>query len=536
MNGALLKRALVGTSRAGALAPPDREHPAEALLAGLTACDPETDLLLRAGLQAVFSAAGRRADEAVAPLPAAPPETARRPGDRLAGLLRGGLTLDASGLFGGLLDELAARNLRLPHELLPEVLTLSDPTLRQKLLPVLGERGRWLAGLNPYWAWGRQALGTQSEAPTPDHLQRLLQEADLPERCRALGVWRRLDPAAAREFLAGTLAGDSADVRGRLVSELAARLSPADEPFLETCLDDRSAVVRRVAAQLLARLPDSGLAGRMRDRGQAMLTSQKGGLVFQTLTLACAPPEAIDKGWERDGIPRKPAGGGGQRAGWVEGVFELIRPSHWVTHFGATPEELLAGLRDDPFGPSLVAGWSRACRKFATDDPTTARWILPLLDHWEAALDRQPEAERGSILEQITTLLPALDPGVAEARVLDLIEHRRGREETAVLGLLDALPGRWSDRSAQRFLEQTRSVLRQASDGFATQWISRLPLAARAIPPGQFSAALQPWDLSTDKARTAWSVAALEREIDRFQEVVRLRRDFHEVVSSSSSS
>jgi hypothetical protein len=536
MNPALLKTALVGTSRAGALPPPDRAHPAEALLADLAARDPESDLLLRAGVHAVFTAAGRRADGAVPPLPAAPRETARRPGERLAGLLRGGLTLDAAGLFAGLLDELAARNLHLPPELLPEVLALADTTLRQKLLPVLGERGRWLAALNPQWAWGRQADAAQSEPPTPDHLQRLLQEADLPERCRALGTWRRLDPAAAREAVAGSFAADSAEVRGRLLAELATGLSPADEPFLETCLDDRSAVVRRVAAQLLARLPDSALAGRMRDRGQAMLTSQKRGLVFQSLTLACAPPEAIDKSWERDGIPRKPTAGGGQRAGWVEAVFELIRPSHWVTHFDATPQALIGGLRDDPFGPSLVAGWSRACRRFAADDPASRSWAVPLLDHWEAALDQQPEAERSSILGHIESLLPMLEPTAVETRVLDLIERRRGMEQTAVLGLLDALPARWSDRCAQRFLDQTRLVLRQASDGFATQWISRLPLAARAIPPGQFAAALQPWDLSTDKTRTPWSLGTLEREIDRFQEVVRLRRDFHEVVCSSSSS
>ena len=536
MNPQLLRTALVGTSRGSAGMPLDREHPAEALLAGLAPSDPESDLLLRAGLQAVFAAAGRMCDEGVAPLPAASPETALRPDDRLAGLLRGGLALDASGLFAGLLDELAAHNLHLPHELLPELLPLTDPTLQQKLLPVLGERGRWLGSLNSQWGWGRQADETQTLPPTPDDLRQRIQEGELTERCRALAAWRGLDPAAAREFLAGTLTGDSAEVRGRLLSELATGLDPADEPFLEACLDDRSAVVRRVAAQLLARLPESALTRRMCDRGQAMLTCAGRGLDSATPTLVCAAPEAIDKGWERDGIPRKPAGSGGQRAGWVEGVFELIRPSHWVTHWGASPEALIEGLREDPFGPSIVAGWSRACRRFAADDPASAHWASPLWDHWESALNRHPEAQQGAILEHLSSLLQTLDASAAQTRVMDLVERRRGMEEPAILGLLDALPHRWSERCARQFLDQTRAVLRQASESFALHWIRHLPLAARAIPPSQFAAALQPWDLTAQKSRSPWTVTALERELDRFQEVVRLRRDFHEVVNSSSSS
>ena len=535
MNADLLRIALVGTSRAKGPLPLDRDHPADALLAGLPPSNPESELLLRAGVQAVFGAAGRLAEVGVPALPEAPVETARRPGERLAGILQTALALAAQGLFGEMLDELADRQLHLPPELLPEVLDQADPRLRHRLLPVLGERGRWLAGLNPQWAWVGQAANPTEDHPDLQRLHQIFLEGELAERCRALTAWRRVEPTAAREALAATLAQENAEGRGRLVAELAVGLSPADEPFLETCLDDRSTVVKRTAAQLLSRLPGSALAARMRERCQMMLTAGKKGLVFTKLTLACTPPESIDKSWERDGIAQKPAGGRGPRAAWTEGVFELVPPSHWVAHLGDAPEVLINALHDDPFGSSVLAGWTRACGRFGGDDPQSARWALPLLDHWSAALGPAKDPEQRLLVEQMQGLLAVLGPAEAENYVLDLLWKRHGEGESAMLALLEALPARWSVAGARRFLDLTRSVIRKSPDDFVFHWFSRLPLAARAIPPGLFAAALEPWDLTTGKSRTTWVTSALERELDKFQEIVRLRQSFHDVVSASAS-
>jgi hypothetical protein len=534
MNAELLKIALVGTARAKGLSPRDDGHPAEGLLARVPMSDPESELLLRAGVAAVVAAAGHLAEGEVQPLPEAPAETARRPAERVGGLLQTALALDAQGLFGGMLDELAARNLHLPHELLPEVLELSDSRLRQKLLPVLGERGRWLARLNPQWSWVGQVGLSPSGQPDLERLQQLFHEGELPERCRALAAWRRVDPNAAREALLVSLPRENAETRGRLVSELAIGLSLADEACLETCLDDRSAVVRRIAAQLLSRLPASALATRMRARGEGMLAAGKKGQVFKSLTLACTPPESIDKSWERDGIPQKPTGGRGQRATWTEAVFELIPPSHWESHLGAGPDVLIQALRDDPFGPSVVAGWTRACCRFAEVDPQSARWAPALLESWSAALGQAKEPERHQLVEQMQGLLSVLEPNEVEAYVLELLWQRHGEGEVAIVELLEALPARWSAPGARRFLDLTRSVIRKSPDNFVFVWFNRFALAARAIPPELFAACLEPWDLTTAKSRTTWIDATLERELDKFQEVIRLRQSFHDALSSSA--
>ena len=104
----------------------------------------------------------------------------------------------------------------------------------------------------------------------------------------------------------------------------------------------------------------------------------------------------------------------------------------------------------------------------------------------------------------------------------------------AIVELLEALPARWSAPGARRFLDLTRSVIRKSPDNFVFVWFSRFALAARAIPPELFAACLEPWDLTTAKSRTTWIDATLERELDKFQEVIRLRQSFHDALSSSA--
>ena len=166
-----------------------------------------------------------------------------------------------------------------------------------------------------------------------------------------------------------------------------------------------------------------------------MLTAGKKGLVFKALTLACAPPESIDKSWERDGIPQKPTGGRGQRAAWTEAVFELIPPSHWESLLGAPPEALIEALQDDPFGPSVVVGWTRACCRFAGDDPPSARWAPALWKYWSTALDQAKEQERGPVVEPLQALLAVLGPAEREASVLDLLCQRQGAGDVSLLEL-----------------------------------------------------------------------------------------------------
>ena len=530
MMSDLTRMALVGTSRSANSATLDVDHPAEALLAGREQADPESILLLRAGVHAVYAAAGRAAEPDVAAIPEAPPETARTPGGKLLGILQNAMAADSKDLFGEMLRQMAAGNLHLPHELLPLALSVSDTTLRERLLPVVGERGQWISRFNPEWSWVYEGIGTLSDSDQ-ERLQQVWDEGAIPERCRVLAAWRRSNPAEARDKLAATLPQESAEHRSRLLGELETGLSYDDEAFLEKCLDDRSSGVKQIAAGLLSQLPGSALSLRMCERARAMLSAQKTGIVFKKLVVACSPPETIDKTWERDGISQKPPGGRGKRAFWAESVLQAVPPSHWVKQLGAAPEALIEAVREDTFGQSVLLGWSRACARFAASDAECAQWVKPLWAYWEDVGSRAQGQARVAIVEEMKTLQEVMSAPDAEQGVLELLWKNHNSGESEAITLLERLPRPWSSHFSQRYLQLTRSVVEKSSDNFAYQWMNTLHMAGRAIPPDLFTTALAPWDLTADQTRTSWALSSAERELERFQETIRLRQSFYAEVS-----
>ncbi len=84
-----------------------------------------------------------------------------------------------------------------------------------------------------------------------------------------LTALRARHPALARDLLAGTWTTERAEDRLMFLDSLRTGLQPADEPFLEQALSDRSRNVLATAAELLSSLPDSALAGRMAARAAA---------------------------------------------------------------------------------------------------------------------------------------------------------------------------------------------------------------------------------------------------------------------------
>ncbi len=73
-------------------------------------------------------------------------------------------------------------------------------------------------------------------------------------RCAAFATLRRTDPDAARVILAAKAADENADVRLRLIAGMAAGLSIADVPYLQSLVSDRAPKVKACATSLLARL------------------------------------------------------------------------------------------------------------------------------------------------------------------------------------------------------------------------------------------------------------------------------------------
>jgi len=531
----LLKSALVGT----ATQPLAREtmHPADAVF-GTMDTDAERLLLLKAGVRAVWRQAGYVPRRDLPLLPPSPPDAASSWNELAVAALRAALTGEAKDLLPEFLERLAATGRTLPPELLPDALApiARSNELRAMIRPVLGERGRWLARLNPDWSW---AAGEQVTLADPAALATIWEEGTPGERVEALMRLRELDAADGRARLAAAFKIEKADVRLRLIDGMTVGLSMEDEPFLEEILSNRSEAVRAAAAGLLAHLPESRLVRRMVERADAMLAVERTGLLKRKHKLTAVPPSEIDKEWLRDSVPKDvPAGTGrGKRAVWLETVLGYVPLRHWAARFDMSPQDLILAARDDEFGDSTIRGWSRAAARspsLASDDSV---WSLALAEHWarqageatDARSDAKLLVEATDLLRQ---LLPHLRPADADRLVAALLDQSsRGdihRVGTAVLTLLQGLPRPWSADLSRIYLTSARTAMADKQPrGY--WWANTLPAAAAGIAP----------ELLDEAQRVASELASDEAspyrgQLGRFIEATRLRRAFLQAIPNLS--
>jgi hypothetical protein len=524
----LTKIALVGTSRhAGALPIDDA---IATLLPDFSGDDREEQTLVQAGTKSIYGMAGGRPLADVGAVDPALPETERAASRKLAGLLQNALAAGAGDLLIEFLRRMQASRVLLPPDLLPEMLVCSDAEVRRQMLTVLGERGLWLSRQNPDWSWVEKGVSHLTEADQ-NELARVWDQGAIAERCQALAVLRRCDSGAARGWLSQIFSREKPNHRVNLLEAFETGLSADDEAFLEECLADRSSSVVQMAARLLCRLPNSALAGRMRARGEALLSVEKKGFLRKKPRLVCTPPEKIDRDWERDGVPAKAPAGKGLRAFWAETTLAAIPPSHWPEHLGLAPAALIESVAEDSFEDAVLAGWTQAATRYAAGDAGSAEWLLPLWQHWAGAAGRMKGRGRADALERLKGLLPAMSREQAEQGLRELFETAQKTDDVESLALVPLVPRPWSADFGRRFLAIVRQILKKRSDNAAYQWAGALFTAARAIPAEVFPTALAPWEVPESGASAAWHVNALQREVDKFIETVQTRQSFLEEIN-----
>lgn len=298
-------------------------------------------------------------------------------------------------VLGEWLAVAAGSGRRVPPHVLPDLLERGrrDRSIRAWLGVLAGRRGRWLAGLNPAWAFLLdEPTGESWEYGSP---------ADRRAHLRAV---RAADPAAARELLEGTWERETPEDRAEFAEALGVGLSMADEPFLERALDDRRREVRQSAANLLAGLPDSRLAGRMARRAAACLTVSGGRVEVR-------PPLECDAAMERDGVRAKPPRGIGERAWWLQQVVARAPLRMW-----AEPRVML-GLRISDWDAEVKAGWVRAAvlqreagwarAMFAHDPIADLLGVLPPEEQQELAAEFVKNQDMDS---QLIMVLGGVEP------------------------------------------------------------------------------------------------------------------------------
>lgn len=306
----------------------------------------------------------------------------------------------------------SAKRVRVAPALVPALLDwwARQPSAPEPVFTVLGTHGPWLAALNPDWNGPTPHAHIPADAADADERW---QTGTTPERTALLLAIRRHNPTRALELLRSTWSTDGADERRRFVEALTEHKSQSDEPFLEAALDDKSKLVRRAAATLLALLPQSRLRARMNERARACIAVEtKRGLLKRSTRIALNPPAHFDESWQRDAI-EEPAGNGlGKRAWWLQQILTAAHLSVWTETSGLEPAAVLQAIQaDDFYEPAFNAILDAASTRA---DPS---WCAALLDHLLAS--------KSPVQGQLRALWRHLAPDQREPLVLAALAQKR---------------------------------------------------------------------------------------------------------------
>ena len=374
----LLKAALVGTARH-----PTEKWAGEGELASTLSKiqrqpgeDREGQLLNAAACINSYLRAGRQPARLPAPRKSAKPFTKDDlPACSAAAGLRLSDLLDArSRELAREWFSLAARaGQRAPDRLLPRLLGAGsrNQDFALAVLPILGQRGAWLAAQNPSWNYVDMS-DPERTWRTGKRFHRLLM----------LRYLRETEAASARELVASTWNEETARERAAQLEALATGLSMEDEPFLEDALDDRAKSVKSVAVELLSRLASSRFVSRMTARAHEILTVERGRGWLSRPSLALELPEALDEAALRDGIAFGARDKGTRRSDWAGAILSAVPPSTWSQQLKSRPDKAIELAHASDWDELLVDAWCLAAQRHRDED-----WAVALLQADESRAD-----------------------------------------------------------------------------------------------------------------------------------------------------
>jgi hypothetical protein len=280
-------------------------------------------------------------------------------------------------------------------------------------------------------------------------------------------------------------------------------LSAADEPFLEAALDDRSKDVRRHAADLLSRLPESALSARMVERLRPLLVwtpAQRARLLPPTVARAArievTLPESCDAAMIRDGVEAKAHPAVGEKAGWLLQMLSVVAPATWPALWNAAPADLVRAAGASEWQQVLLQGWAAAAVRHG--DPMWA----------EALLGALSALRTDDTLNHLIALLPVAR---WEALVLDSLRANAGplRMNHPAGVLLQARPALWSAALSRAVLDRLLPAI--GAGKLPPHWDVRqlLQQAACSLAPAVLPEALRRWPVAPDSG-SPWIAAGDE--------------------------
>jgi hypothetical protein len=182
-------------------------------------------------------------------------------------------------------------------------------------------------------------------------------------------------------------------VRTALLEALAVRLGPDDKPFLDKLAADRAETVKRLAAQLLARMPSTeGFDARIAAAAACFVVPSKGGLSGLMTAIGIGNGSKLtftlpanSKNWAEMQAAR-------------ERLFAGLPLAQLAAAVNSTPSEIIAAVADDQilmqFLDTAIAEGDKATTtrivgaRLAANDWAPSHVIIQLADKARAVMDQ----------------------------------------------------------------------------------------------------------------------------------------------------
>jgi hypothetical protein len=248
-------------------------------------------------------------------------------------------------------------------------------------------------------------------------------------------------------------------------------LSAKDEEFLMQALRDKRKEVRRAAAGLLVRIPESAFSKTVLARGLEALRfvpGTEGRLLkrAEPARIEVTLPGEQDHTLSAHGIDTKPPKGIGEKAWFIIQLTELLPLNAWTDAWKAAVPEIIAAALAGDWGANLLEGWTRAA-------------IAQKNSEWAAAIfPRALELEK---YDRLGALLQAMSPAAAEENLavfLQINDDKRG-------GFFAQLVGQTAHTFSTAFSGKLLDWLRQMAARDSGDWQLRnnlVRLAPRLAP------------------------------------------------------
>lgn len=464
-------------------------------------------LLTRAAVAGLRARAGRHFGAATEAVATCPVDTLSAATESQAATLERLLAPPDAALIHEWCTLAQARGVRVPAAVVPSLLDwwCRQPSRSPTVFEVTGACGAWLAGLNPDW---RKPV-VASEIPA--NVDEVWQTGSAAERAALLATVRKNDAARAVAMVRATWDADGAEERRRFVEVLGHGVSAADEPFLESALDDRSKTVRREAIRALMRLAGSSLRGRMRERAKSMIiveTTKAGLLRRGKMSIKIEPPKAFDKAWERDGIEEQAAAGKGQRAFWMVQVLSATDLAAWTALSGLAPSELLEALSGNEYFDDAL-GAMFASLAACPQQPDSAAWSEAIVS---SCVDRKFANE-----ERLCLIWGSQTAELSEALRLRFLAGEVVVKGTATWRLLASDSRAWSLDFSTRAVKLLRDATPKKADTW--EYWSLIESVSKLLHP----AAAEAFEVLVGEMHPDGPSESIRKSLDR----VRLRAEMH---------